>query len=163
MTRHGLAILIAVSLFGSMIARPDAQHAADFSGRWVLDDPEAASTGPRRPFCGRDCEISQTASTLTVTVGARSTTYEPDDIVRRTAMTGSRSPIEVSTRAKWDRGSLVIITKVGTQPEAMLRVALEGDKLAVESTDAGFASPGVTLRTLYRRAPSDQRQPSRSR
>lgn len=150
MTHHCSALLIALSLFGT--APADAQKSPNFSGRWVLDDPEAAKTGPRKPFCGRECEITQTAAALTVATGTRSTTYKLDGTVERTELTGSRSKIEMSTRAKLEGDALVIITKVGTQPESTLRITLEDGKLAVESDDAGFASPRITLRTLYRRS-----------
>lgn len=123
------------------------------SGSWILDDAAAAADGPRRPFCGRTCEISQTPSTITVSTRGRTTTYVLDGKRRRTDGTGSGSKIESSSSAKLDGETIVIVTTVGDLPETTLRIRLIDGKLAVETSDSDFSGSRVKLRTLYRRDP----------
>lgn len=151
MKPSSLALFLALGLVATQVASPSAQTRPDFSGRWVLDEPEnSVTTGPRKPF-GRECQISQTLSSLTITFGSQTSTYETDDKTRRTVSEVGKFKVNVSTKTTWRAGTLVIVRKVETQPETTLRLSIQDSKLVVESTASDFSVPGAGVKTQYRR------------
>ena len=142
-----------------------AQGKPDFSGTWTLD-PEAsgmAAGGGQGGGGGRGggalgngpATVKQTADTLTIerTMGENKVTltYKLDGTESKNTMMGrGGNPVESTSTAKFDGGTLTITTKqdMGNGPmESTQKWSLAGSVLTVESTNARGTQKRVYKKT----------------
>lgn len=136
----------------SILATQEAKPPVDLSGDWVLDDANIRRDGPRPPFCGRECRITQSDKTLTVTVGNRTGSYRLDGVPERSTVRAGEFASERVVTARWEGSRLVIVTKVGNAPDTKVVLAIEGGALVIWSNTRGFEmSPAETKVTYTRR------------
>lgn len=148
----GFVPMPAVSGAPSLAAQ-ETRPPIDLSGDWVLDDANMKRDGPRPPFCGRECRITQGDTTLTVTVGNRTGSYRLDGVPEKSFVRSGEFASERVVTARWEGSRLVILTKIGNAPESKVALSIEDGALVIRSNTRGFEmSPAETKLTYIRRA-----------
>lgn len=146
-------VLMLAAGDGPSLSAQATKPPIDFSGDWVLDEANMRHDGPRPPFCGRECRITQGDKTLTVTVGNRTGSYRLDGVPEKSTVRAGEFASERVVTARWEGGRLVILTKVGSAPESKVALSIEDGALVILSNTRGFEmSPAETKVTYTRRA-----------
>jgi len=146
-----LVCALYVTRTGPVIAAPVTQASIDLSGDWVLDEAYVSKAGPRQPFCGRACQITQDDKTLRVKVGTTTVTYRLDGTPVKSVTRSGEYASELVVTARWEDRRLVIGTKVGKGPERKFIVSIEEGKLTVLSTTRGFEMSPLESKVTYTR------------
>jgi hypothetical protein len=115
---RGIAPLV---LFVVSLASPlEAQAHPDFSGKWTLDTK--ASEGPRLPVAmtmaiTQDASVMKVDNASTVAFGEQkidtkgSLTYTLDGSASKNVLTNMGQSLALTSTARWEGGTLVIITQ----------------------------------------------------
>jgi len=145
-------VLMLAAGDGPSLSAQATKPPIDLSGDWVLDEANMKRDGPRPPFCGRECQITQGGKTLTVTVGSRTGSYRLDGVPEKSTVRAGEFSSERVVTARWEGARLVILTKVGSAPESKVVLSIEDGALVVVSNTRGFEmSPTETKVTYTRR------------
>lgn len=146
-------VLMLAAGDGPSLSAQAARPPLDLSGDWVLDEANMKRDGPRPPLCGRECRITQSDKTLTVTVGNSTGSYRLDGVPEKSTVRAGEFASERVVSARWEGSRLVILTKVGNAPESKVALFIENGALVILSNTRGFEmSPAETKATYTRRA-----------
>jgi hypothetical protein len=146
-----MSLLLAALVVGS--GGPGSQRQPDFSGTWTLvdfrsaSDPASAERGAEGQSgvvggavlnCGRECTITQTPGTLTVSQPAGQDGTKPRD----GAVYLDGRPMSGKTTLKWD-GTKLVLTRTIAEPLVVTQtLSLEEERLIiVVAMSAGKAGP----------------------
>ena len=141
-----------------------AQAAPSFAGTWTMvADPNAALAGGRggRGGLGQEATIVQDGKTLTVTRqapnGEMKSVYNLDGSESKNTMTFGENSIDQLSKAKWNGGTLMIITSSsfnGNTFESTMSMSLDAaGNLVVNSTmPARGGGPPTPMKMTYRKS-----------
>lgn len=134
-------------LAGQLSALPLSQSPPNLAGHWVLDQEFVRRDGPRVPFCGVECVITQSDDTLTLKSGQRTLTYRADGNPVRTISARGEFKTEIVQTTRWEGATLMITTKAGDLPDSTIRVSRKNGKMLVEGPSGLLGD--VPAKVLY--------------
>ena len=127
---------------------PPPGKQVDLSGHWVIDskfDVRGASEADPE-ICARDCVMTQDKQTLTVKVGAKTTTYRLDGVpTTKTFQVAEYAP-EIKTTARWDADVLVVVVVIKVDDsvrENRSRISLHNGRLSIDTTSTSKPSKHI--------------------
>jgi hypothetical protein len=127
---------LAIALVCGAAVTTSAQQ--ELVGHWVLKGEFVSPTGPRVPFCGQECTITQIGKSLTVKTSDGSTaTYDVGGPPTKTRVTSSGYTADVVASARWEKGTLIVTRKTiagKSEVEVTHRISVRDSQLTVEGS-----------------------------
>jgi hypothetical protein len=164
MRRRFLAAAVAMVVVAASLG---AQAKPNFSGKWVMDPPPAATAnaaGGRgggagapagfQPGFGAEFTVTQDDKTLSISRGQGSPlVYKLDGSESKNTVTRNGEQQEQIAKATWEGDKLVIATEVtfqGNVAEQKRVLSLENGNLVIEQTNPG-RNGGAATKIVYKK------------